>query len=295
MQLAPLFLLPILLAADPTLPTGPAEKQVDPPGVHNLFQVTPRVWSGSQPHGAEGFESLEKLGVKVIVSVDGAKPDVAEAKKHGLKYVHIPFGYDGVPANAQAQLAEVMKQYPGQIYFHCHHGKHRGPAGVAIACLAEGSLTTAQAEAFMHQAGTSGDYAGLWKNVHEFQLPPAGTPRPMLVETAQVESLAAAMAGIDRVYDNLVLLSKANWKPPADHPDLSPVEEALLMREGLYETGRLLPSDKYDLKFRKLLKESEDIATGIETKLKAGQTAGLNADLAKLKQACTACHVDYRN
>ncbi|MCC9605483.1 hypothetical protein LOC68_22725 [Blastopirellula sp. JC732] len=295
MQLAPLLLLPILLAADPTPPAGPAAKQVDPPGVHNLFQVTPRVFSGSQPHGAEGFESLEKIGIKVVVSVDGAKPDVAEAKKHGIKYVHIPFGYDGVPREAQLQLAEVMKQYPGQIYFHCHHGKHRGPAGVAIACLAEGSLTTAQAEAFMHQAGTSGDYTGLWKNVHEFQPISANIPRPMLVETAEVESLAAAMANIDRVYDNLVLIDKANWQTPADHPDLTPTGEALLMREGFYEMGRLLPADKYDLKFRQLLKASEVVATSIEAKLKSGATTGLSDDLAKLKKSCNACHVDYRN
>ncbi|TWT39560.1 protein-tyrosine phosphatase family protein [Blastopirellula retiformator] len=295
MQLAPLLLLPVLLAANPASPTGPAAKQVDPPGVHNLFQVTPRVLSGSQPHGEEGFESLEKLGVKVVVSVDGAKPDIAAAKKHGIQYVHIPFGYDGVPRDAQLQLAEVMKQHPGPIYFHCHHGKHRGPAGVAIACLADGSLTTDQAEAFMHQAGTSGDYTGLWKNVHQFQPIAADAPRPMLVEAAKVESLAAAMANIDRVYDNLVLIDKANWQTPADHPDLTPNDEALLMREGLYETGRLLPADKYDLKFRQLLKESEDIATSLEAKLKSGMTTGLTAELAKLKKSCNACHVDDRN
>ncbi|EAQ78120.1 cytochrome c [Blastopirellula marina] len=295
MQIAPMLLLPILLAADPMPPEGPAAKQVDPPGVHNLFQVTPRVWSGSQPHGVAGFESLAKLGVQVIVSVDGAKPEIAAAKKQGLKYIHIPFGYDGVPGDAQAQLAEVMKQYPGQIYFHCHHGKHRGPAGVAIACLAEGSLNTAQAEAFMHQAGTSGDYTGLWKNVHEFTPLPPNAPRPKLVEVAQVESLAAAMADIDRIYDNLVLIDKAQWNTPADHPDLTPVGEALILREGLHEAGRLLAEDEYDVKFRQLLQSSEAIALTIETKLKRGDKSGLSDDLAKLKKSCNACHADYRN
>ncbi|MFI4875982.1 MAG: hypothetical protein ACIALR_11610 [Blastopirellula sp. JB062] len=295
MPLVSLLLLPAMLAADPNQSASPAAKQADPPGLHHLFQVTDRVWSGSQPLGAEGFESLAELDVQVVVSVDGAKPQIAEAKKHGIKYVHIPFGYDSVPDEAQAQLAEVMRRHHGRIYFHCHHGKHRGPAGVAIACLADGSLDAAEAETFMRQVGVSGDYIGLWQSVRKFQPQPSSAPRPTLVEVAQVESLAASMATLDRIYDNLVRIKQAGWKTPAAHPDLSPTAEALLMREGLHEAERLLKQDEYDAKFRQAMKASEAIARTIESKLKENERTGLSDDLAKLKQSCNACHAAYRN
>ncbi len=77
-------------ATDP----GPLEM----PGLHNVYRLTEQLLSGSSPEGEEGFRSLEKLGVKTILTVDGARPDVALAHKHGLRYVHLPIGYDGVPA-----------------------------------------------------------------------------------------------------------------------------------------------------------------------------------------------------
>src|SRR5262245_5214765 len=86
--------------AEPTVPpTAPAHSgEIQPlevPGLHNVFRVSERVYSGSSPDGDAGFAALEKLGVKTIISVDGAKPDAEAAGRHGLRYVHLPFGYDG--------------------------------------------------------------------------------------------------------------------------------------------------------------------------------------------------------
>src|SRR5258706_10041968 len=63
----------------------------------NALQVHPQVISGGQPEGEAGFVELKGLGIKTIISVDGAKPDVEMAKKYGLRYVHLPHGYDGIP------------------------------------------------------------------------------------------------------------------------------------------------------------------------------------------------------
>ena len=100
--------------------------------------MTERLYSGSEPHGEEGIASLKELGVKTIVSVDGAKPAVETARKYGMRYVHIPIGYDGVPEEAGQSLARLMREAETPIYVHCHHGKHRGPAAVAVACVAGG-------------------------------------------------------------------------------------------------------------------------------------------------------------
>ena len=73
------------------------------PAIENIHPLTPQLISGGQPKGDAAFSQLAEMGVKTIVSVDGAKPDLELAKKHGLRYVHIPIGYDGVGAEAESQ------------------------------------------------------------------------------------------------------------------------------------------------------------------------------------------------
>lgn len=266
------------------------------PGVDNVLKVTPHVVSGSQPHGKEGFKTLKALGIDVIVSVDGATPDIENARKYGMRYVHVPIGYDGISDEAQAALKRVMKDFKqDKIFFHCHHGKHRGPAAAAVACYESGDLSQNQALDFMRSAGTSSDYGGLWKEITEFKPIPLTTELPMLVEVAEVESVAAAMAKIDRIYDELVLCEKAEWKAPPEHADLDPAQQALLLQEGLHETGRLLGEDQYDAKFRKKLAEAETLGKTLKQQIEAGQQSEASKTLKAVKASCSACHYDYRN
>src|SRR5688572_20555590 len=58
----------------------------------NAVRVHERVISGGLPEGDAAFAELNALGVKTIVSVDGAKPDLETAAKFGLRYVHLPHG-----------------------------------------------------------------------------------------------------------------------------------------------------------------------------------------------------------
>ena len=126
----------------------------DPPGVHNLYLLGTNLYSGSTPEGDAGFQALAELGVKTIISVDGAQPDAARAKNFGIRYVHLPYGYDGISTNLQLQLAKAGETLPGPFYVHCHHGKHRGPTAVAVMCMANGGWTASQAESWMHAAGS---------------------------------------------------------------------------------------------------------------------------------------------
>ncbi len=266
------------------------------PGVDNVLKVTPNVVSGSQPHGEAGFKTLKDLGIDVIVSVDGATPDIENARKYGMRYVHVPIGYDGISDEAQAALKRVMKDFrQDKIFFHCHHGKHRGPAAAAVACYESGDLSEDQALDFMRSAGTSSSYGGLWKEITDFKPVPFTTQLPMLVEIAEVESVAAAMAKIDRIYDQLVLCDQAGWKAPPEHADLDPAQQALLMQEGLHETGRLLKADQYDAKFREMLAENERLSKQLKQQIAAGQNGEATKTLKAVKASCSACHNDYRN
>src|SRR5688572_19279104 len=71
-------------------------------GIENLWKLPLAdggvLYSGGQPDGDAGFASLEKLGVKTVISVDGARPEIDVAKSHGMRYVHLPIGYNDVPA-----------------------------------------------------------------------------------------------------------------------------------------------------------------------------------------------------
>jgi protein tyrosine phosphatase (PTP) superfamily phosphohydrolase (DUF442 family) len=271
---------------------GPTSKTY--PALHNLIAVTERIYSGAEPAGEEAFESLHRLGVKAIVSVDGATPDVQAARSHGIRYIHVPIGYDAIPAEAGAALARVMREVEGAVYIHCHHGKHRGPAAAAVACIASGAVDGKQALAILEQAGTGKEYPGLWRDVATYKPPPAGAELPELRETAEVGSLAAAMARIDRAYDELKLCQKANWQPPDDHPDLVPRAEAALVRQQFRESARLLTKD-HEARFKAWLAEAEATAGKLEQAIERQRPGEASASFRQLEKACQRCHAAYRN
>ncbi|MCA9233887.1 MAG: cytochrome c [Planctomycetales bacterium] len=270
-----------------------AHKVEGPSELQNLMQLSPRLYSGGEPHAADAFAELARRGIKTIVSVDGARPDVAEAKRHGLRYIHIPIGYDGVDKHAQLSLVRLMREADEPIYVHCHHGKHRGPAAAAVACLAAGEMSREQAIDYLVHAGTGKQYAGLWRDVSGFTPPAANEPLPELVETAKVATLAAAMADLDRAWDRLKLCADADWQTPPDHADLTPAHEALLVYEALRESRRTLTGPRAALAAD--LKRAEKIAARLRDSLETGDSAAASQQLTALEQSCTQCHAEHRN
>jgi protein-tyrosine phosphatase len=267
------------------------------PHLHNLLHLTDRIYSGGEPHGEAAFAELAKLGVKLIVSVDGAKPDVENAKKHGLRYVHIPIGYDGIPAEAGQSLARVVREAnaeAGSIYVHCHHGKHRGPAAAAALCIAAGAANNDEAKAILVTAGTSKDYPGLWRDVAAYVKPPRDAQLPRLVEIANVNSLTAAMSNIDRSFDNLKLAQTGNWQALPEHPDFVAAQEAVILKESLHESARNLSADR-DAEFMAWLREAESLTTQLEGQLKSNDSDGAKQTMIKLEASCKQCHTKHRN
>src|SRR5205823_5218238 len=157
------------------------------------------------PEGAAGFRSLRELGVKTVISVDGMTPEVELARREGLRYVHLPIGYDGVPREQALRIARAVRDLPGPVYLHCHHGKHRGPAAAAAAALClDGAMTPEQAVAFLRQAGTDPHYAGLYETVESLRRPTADEWERVpaeFPESAKVSALAEFMVAIDQRWD----------------------------------------------------------------------------------------------
>lgn len=261
-----------------------------------LAQVTERVWFGSEPVAPESFRELRELGIKYVVSVDGATPKVEAARREGLRYVHIPFGYDGIPEVSALSLARVMREAGGDpVFIHCHHGKHRGPAGAAIACrAADSDFTSEDAVELIRGAGTSPDYDGLWRDVEAFEPPSGFVTWPNLVEVAEMNSLTEAMASMGRAFDHLKLLEKSQWETLESHPDLVSVNEAVLVWEALKESRRL-DAGEYPEEYLIWMKKSEKVAHDLVESLRSKDDSEADRHFASLRTSCKQCHREYRD
>ena len=279
-----------------TATNGASSAKSSESSLQNLLQVSRRVYCGGEPLGEVSFSELEELGVETIVSVDGARPNVEAARRHGMQYVHIPIGYDGIDQHAGKSLARLVQDHQGTIYIHCHHGKHRGPAAAAIACIADGTADQETAVDILRRAGTGKHYAGLWRDVAGYQ-PPASTEElPPLVAVAQVGSLAEAMAKIDRAKDHLKLMSNQQWQPPQHHPDLVAVQQALLVKESFRETNRQLAQDDLaDPKLLQWMRQAESVAEELQVALTKQDIQSANALFKTMQSQCQQCHSQYRN
>lgn len=260
-------------AVVPVVPLGPVERE----GLHNVFRLTDRVYSGSAPEDERSFESLQDLEIQTIISVDGAVPDVEGASSFGLRYVHLPIGYDGVPEDRAVAIAKVIRDLPGPVYIHCHHGKHRGPAAAAAAvrCL-DPNHDRDSLRKFLNDAGTDPKYRGLFEAIDR--------PPPILDETTiefpesvPVPDLVRRMVELDEVWDRL----KKN--PTA--------KDATLFVESYRELKRA--TKERDERFQQFLDDALGAAEDLDAAIRAGRD---HSDASKKSAtACSACHAKFRD
>ncbi|MDC0325421.1 hypothetical protein OAM01_01540 [bacterium] len=260
----------------------------------NYRYITKAILVGGEPSGADAFAVLKRQGIKTIVSVDGATPNVELARQYGMQYVHIPIGYDGIDSKAALSLVRVAREFKRPIYVHCHHGQHRGPAAAALLCIAHDALTNEAAQIFMRQAGTSQDYAGLWRDVAQFRPPSDDVDLPELVEVAPVGDMASTMAKMDRAFDRLKSSKEIDWSIPEGDPDLVPTQLALIMREWFHELGRQPLAGQYE-GMETGLQRAEDLVAELEVALTGDEVDTASDAFTRLSQACADCHSSYRN
>ena len=144
-----------------TLPTMSDQSPRDYPGIHNAVAFHDGFISGSVPEGEAGFETLAAMGVKTIISVDGAVPDVDMARARGLRYIHLPIGYNGFDEQRRLELARATRDAmnDGAVYIHCHHGKHRSAGAAAVVIASLGWATPEKAIERMKVSGAAPAYS----------------------------------------------------------------------------------------------------------------------------------------
>jgi protein tyrosine phosphatase (PTP) superfamily phosphohydrolase (DUF442 family) len=262
------------------------------------LRINSKVLSGGQPDGEAAFQELQSLGIKTLISVDGASPNVALAEKYGLRYVHLPHGYDGISKAQQASIAKAVRDLPGPIYVHCHHGKHRSPAAAATACRALGWLTAAQAMSALNEAGTSPNYRGLFQTVEDTVPFDDEFLNGLSVEFRSVVDLppiAKTMVAMEHALDHLKLLGKNEWQPLESHPDLNAAHEALILREHFTEFLRTESEQTHAEGFVKLMREGETIVGRLELSLRDDSLSDASDALKSLVDNCTQCHRQFRD
>ncbi len=269
----------------------------------NAIQLHERVISGGQPEGEEAFRELRELGIKTVISVDGAKPDTELAAKYDLRYIHLPHGYNGIPEQRMAELAKAVRDLEGPIYVHCHHGKHRSPAAATVACVANGMLDSRFASDVLAFAGTSPNYQGLYKSAAIARPIDDAVLDAMQVDfpsVAELPPLAESMVLLEHTFDHLKQFAAAEWQPLTKHPDLEAAHEALLLKEHFVEMLRLDSVAAEPAEFRAMLAESESDADKMELALRDRNQSDanvnqLNSAFKRINENCTQCHRQFRD
>ncbi len=284
-------------AATPAPAAVALDDHGEPKGLHHHRRWSEKIGQGAQPEGEEAFRNLKALGYTTILSVDGSMPDVELAGKYGLKYAHVPIGYDGVAPEEQLQIIKAVRDAPGPVYVHCHHGKHRGPAAAMIARECLDGISPEEAIAGLELSQTGKEYEGLYRDVREFKRPTDAqvAAAPTAPSRVTPGGVRAAMVDVDKRFDLLKASQAAGWKTPPEHPDVSPKHEAKMLWELYREMLRLDEAKAKGEDFAKHATDAEAVAASLEEALKAGDAAAATAAQRKLKKNCDACHSIYRN
>ena len=284
-----------------TTPSLSDSKPVHLPGLHNVVAYHDNYYSGGVPESSEAFDTLKFLGIKTVISVDGAIPDVKSAEARGIRYIHLPIGYNGFDDTRRLELARATRDAlnDGPVYIHCHHGKHRSAAAAAAAVTALGYMSADDAIARMKVSGTAPNYIGLYACVASTTAVDLTTLDSVPADFPSVSKPAdfvQAMLDLDEMLDHLTQIKNANWKAPADHPDLVPAAEA----GRLADTPRILAESSRAQRekpgFAQALLDDSANAQRLEDSILAGADSATLTDHLKLVAAsCKDCHAKYRD
>lgn len=285
-----------------TPPAMTDTKPQDYAGLHNVVAYHDNYYSGSVPEGDAGFDTLAGMGIKTIISVDGAVPEVAAAKARGIRYIHLPIGYNGFSEERKLELIRATRDSlaKGPVYIHCHHGKHRSAGAAATVAAAMGWSTNEQAVARMKVSGTAAGYKGLYKCASDATVLPASAMDAVPADFPEITkpgTFVASMVEMDEVMEHLKAMEKAGWKSPADRTDLEPAAEAGRLADLLRVSAQGGRAAREGEEFRAGLEHNADAVQPLEDLLAAGETdiAKLSAQFSIVQKSCKSCHEKFRD
>ena len=124
------FIISLLLC----LPVGAAS--LTTPGIENFHQISDQVYRGAQPT-AEGFDTLHKLGIKVVIDLREHDARAINEERlvtaAGMRYVNVPMtGMTPPTASEIKQILGILEDASaGPAFVHCKRGADRTGAVIA--------------------------------------------------------------------------------------------------------------------------------------------------------------------
>lgn len=278
----------------------------DTHGLHNVFQLSPQITSGSEPHGEDAFVELQKMGIRAILSVDGKVPDAETAKKYGMRYVHVPIQYKGISDDEMLKITKTFREVEGPFYVHCFHGKHRGPAAAAVGRVVLDGATREQALAEMRQwCGTGKSYEGLYRTIAAQGIPSAEQTKALAWDFPAAQPLGGfreAMIEAARIDDHLKALMARGWQADPEHPDVDASNEATKLADILAQCQKMEDVTTQPKDFQGWMATSaresvvlRDALLGLRQGSDAKLKETADGAYKKLAKGCADCHGSYRN
>ena len=125
-------------------------------GLPNFGQVTPNLFRGAQPQ-ANGYKTLETMGVAIVVDMFGSKTEQRAVEKLGMQYVSLPWDAHSPSDEILARFLRVLRDNPDKkIFVHCHIGVDRTGMAIASYRMADEGWSADEAMREMQLFGFSG-------------------------------------------------------------------------------------------------------------------------------------------
>lgn len=253
------------------------------------------IWTGAAPADAAAVRTLYDAGIRTVISVDALPSPLAPAGVE-MRRVHLPIGYDGVPATVQDALLVAWRDCPKPLYIHCHRGKHRGPAAAVTLLRRLGRIDVTEGFATLRGCGTSFAYPGLYQSMREA----TGVSSAMLqalerplYEHHQIGSLTAGMAALDRSWDNVLASQRGGWQQSQRHPDAAPAVETAAVTEHLRVIATM--PHTYPQSFDRQLARVIDASTRLEAAIANSDYLMAGRLVSWMDSSCIACHANHRD
>ncbi len=135
-------------------------------GIPNFGQVTPTLYRGGQS-SAEGFETLARMGIAIVVDTGRSRRDETLVKKLGMTYISLPWYCPFPKDKVFARFIEITRENPGKkIFVHCRLGDDRTGMMIAAYRMGEEHWTAKEAMQEMYEFG--------YRGIHHLMCPGLG-------------------------------------------------------------------------------------------------------------------------
>jgi protein tyrosine phosphatase (PTP) superfamily phosphohydrolase (DUF442 family) len=267
-------------------------------GLSHVFRLGDSIYSGSSPEDGVAFESLKRLGVNTIISVEAYPPDAELARQHGMRYVHLPITFHGIPHEVVVGLVRASRELPGSYYVHSHHGRSRGPAAaIALWRCLDKHITAEQADATLRLIDGTRAFPGLHDSLRSIRVPTEAelaATKSDLPEATAVPPMARSMSEIDRMWDRVAT-------PASDRNSTTiafQLSTAYDIIEQFREAAELRDAtDAMKSEFHTAIGDLEALADVIKSELRDPSTPDVAARaqaVHRVQQRCDHCHGIHR-